>query len=94
MPLPFVDGVLQVLCMLVILMGYVCLTLVNLDSLYCLVKKYKVTAFYLTGRGHSPILVGVSLDTSSGTWRPSRMPWATCTSSSPRWPSSCSCRFS
>ena len=61
MPLPFVDGVLQVLCMLVILMGYVCLTLVNLDSLYCLVKKYKVTAFYLTGRGHSPILVGVSL---------------------------------
>ena len=61
MPLPFVDGVLQILCMLVILMGYVCLTLVNLDSIYCLVKKYKVTAFYLTGRGHSPILVGVSL---------------------------------
>lgn len=61
MPLPFVDGMLQILCMLVILMGYICLTLVNLDSLYCLVKKYKVTSFYLVGRGHSPILVGVSL---------------------------------
>ncbi len=61
MPLPFVDGILQVFCMLVILMGYICLTLVNLDSLYCLVKKYKVTSFYLVGRGHSPILVGVSL---------------------------------
>ena len=61
MPLPFVDGILQVLCMLVILMGYICRTLVNLDSLYCLVKKYKVTSLYLVGRGHSPILVGVSI---------------------------------
>ncbi|MEG0503513.1 MAG: helix-turn-helix transcriptional regulator, partial [Raoultibacter sp.] len=61
LPIPFVDSMMQMICTLVILVGYICLTLVNLDSLYCLVKKYKVAPFYLIGRGHGPILAGVGI---------------------------------
>lgn len=61
LPIPFVDDSLRLACMLVILAAYLCLTLVNLDSLLCLVKRYRVAPFYLVGRGHAPIVVGVGL---------------------------------
>lgn len=60
LPVPFVPEGLQLVCTLVILAGFICLTLVNLDALYCLVKKYHVAPFYLVGRGHSPIIIGVA----------------------------------
>ena len=40
LPMPFVDPPLKTLCILVILVGYVWLTLANLDSLFCLVKRF------------------------------------------------------
>lgn len=61
LPVPFVDGPAKLACMLVILAAYLGLTLVNLDSLLCLVKRYRVAPFYLVGRGHAPVVVGVAL---------------------------------
>lgn len=66
LPIPFVDTSLRLLCMLVILAAYLCLTLVNLDSLLCLVKRYRVAPFYLVGRGHAPIVVGVGIGYLAG----------------------------
>lgn len=61
LPMPFVDGGLQTLCLLVILVSFVCLVIVDLDALYLLTKKYHVGALYLIGRGQSPIFLGVGL---------------------------------
>lgn len=60
LPLSLMNKYITLACLLVIVTAYVCLTLVNLDSLYCLVKRYKTSTLYLVGRGHSPILVGVA----------------------------------
>lgn len=61
LPIPFVGDELKTACMLIILVGYICLMLVNLDSLYLLTKKYHVGALYLIGRGQSPIFVGLAI---------------------------------
>lgn len=61
LPMPFVDSSLQTLCMLVVLVCFICLLIVDLDALYLLTKKYQVGALYLVGRGQSPIFLGVGL---------------------------------
>lgn len=61
LPMPFVDDGLQTLCLLIILVSFVCLVIVDLDALYLLTKKYHVGALYLVGRGQSPIFLGVGL---------------------------------
>ena len=66
LPMPFVDPPLKTLCILVILVGYVWLTLANLDSLFCLVKRFGVSPFYLPGRGFAPIIVGVAIGYAVG----------------------------
>lgn len=64
--MPLVDPPLKTLRILVILVGYVWLTLANLDSLFCLVKRFGVSPFYLTGRGFAPIIVGVAIGYAVG----------------------------
>lgn len=59
LPIPFVDEFLRPIFMLMILCGYICMMLVSLDSLYLLVRKFKVAPFYLVGRGNSPLIVGL-----------------------------------
>lgn len=59
LPMPFVPEPLQVVCILILLACFVCLTIVCTDSLICLVKRYDVASFYLIGRGMGPILTGV-----------------------------------
>lgn len=66
LPMPFVEPPLKTLCILVILIGYVWLSLVNLDSLFCLVKRFEVSPLYLTGRGFAPIVVGVAIGFAIG----------------------------
>lgn len=58
---PFVHGILEFALLLLLVGCFTILTLVNLDSLFCLEKHFDVSSFYLTGRGYSPILIGLAL---------------------------------
>ncbi len=66
LPMPFVSADLQVLCMLAIVISFVCLLIAGLDSLLCLVKRYELAPMYLVGRGMSPMLVGIAFGFAVG----------------------------
>jgi DNA-binding CsgD family transcriptional regulator len=58
MPMPFVDGIWYLFCLSLLLIGYICFSMVNMSSQTTMAYYGKGEPLYFVGRGRCPIIIG------------------------------------